>query len=420
LKTSSKRACSFGNFFGIQEPHLLEHQPVTGNTEVTAPENRVFFPALDGLRCIAFLLVVGQHFMQLPWGYSGVNIFFVLSGFLITGILWDTRDHVHRVRNFYIRRTLRIFPLYYGIFALLLITTPYFHWQWSKYWIAWPLYLGNYLRFLGPESANTTTALWSAADAHLRMRHFLLGDMISVGHFWSLGVEEQFYLVWPWIVFSIRSRKALLWICGSVVVLLPFVRLLLQPHIPGWMLKGEFFYRVTPFQLDSLLLGALLALLWRGEVRQHLVDWSLRITPAVLLLCAIGYFWTMAHSPEIFVKFRYPAWQWTFGLSLTNFVAALVMLCSLRPGTWVYRLLSLPLMRWVGRISYGGYIYHAILVGFVFSYFRLKYPAFDTHHRFYTGVICSVPSLLITLGLSWLSFRFYESKFLNLKEKWAR
>jgi len=85
--------------------------PVTGNTERTMPENRAFYPALDGLRAIAFLMVFFQHYYSIPWGWTGVNIFFVLSGFLITGILFDSRNDAHRARNFYIRRTLRIFPL---------------------------------------------------------------------------------------------------------------------------------------------------------------------------------------------------------------------------------------------------------------------------------------------------------------------
>src|SRR4051812_33973991 len=87
-------------------------QPVvTGNTPLTQPENRAFYPALDGIRAIAFLMVFGQHYLMLPWGWSGVDLFFVLSGFLITGILFDTRNDRHRVRNFYVRRTLRIMPL---------------------------------------------------------------------------------------------------------------------------------------------------------------------------------------------------------------------------------------------------------------------------------------------------------------------
>jgi peptidoglycan/LPS O-acetylase OafA/YrhL len=99
------------------------------------PENRLFYPALDGMRAIAFLLVFGQHYLQIPWGWAGVDLFFVLSGFLITGILFDSRDDPFRVRNFYVRRTLRIFPLYYGIMLALLVLQPFAHWQWNWRWM---------------------------------------------------------------------------------------------------------------------------------------------------------------------------------------------------------------------------------------------------------------------------------------------
>jgi peptidoglycan/LPS O-acetylase OafA/YrhL len=85
---------------------------------------RTFYPALDGLRAIAFLLIFFQHDYALPWGWAGVNVFFVLSGFLITGILFDSRDDAHRGRNFYIRRALRILPLYYGVFLVILLSRP--------------------------------------------------------------------------------------------------------------------------------------------------------------------------------------------------------------------------------------------------------------------------------------------------------
>src|ERR1700722_7833144 len=100
-----------------------------------APEKKRFYPALDGLRAIAVLMVFYQHYypnfrMGLNWGWAGVDIFFVLSGFLITGILYDTQNAAHRFRNFYVRRTLRIFPLYYGVLLLALLLTPLLHWTW--------------------------------------------------------------------------------------------------------------------------------------------------------------------------------------------------------------------------------------------------------------------------------------------------
>ena len=120
---------------------------------MTPSNHKRFYPALNGLRAVAVLLVFCQHYLAsfypaLNWGWTGVDLFFVLSGFLITGILYDTRDHPRRVRNFYMRRTLRIFPLYYAVLVGALLTTPIFHWLWSPAWLLWFTYLGNYARFL--------------------------------------------------------------------------------------------------------------------------------------------------------------------------------------------------------------------------------------------------------------------------------
>jgi len=105
-----------------------------------------YFPALDGIRALAFLTVFANHYLRLPWGWAGVDVFFVLSGFLITGILFDTREQANRVRSFYVRRILRIFPLYFGLMLALVLLYPIFRWDWSWSWLLWPAFLGNFVR----------------------------------------------------------------------------------------------------------------------------------------------------------------------------------------------------------------------------------------------------------------------------------
>ena len=192
------------------------------------PVNRVFYPALDGVRALAFVMVFGQHYMGLSWGWTGVDIFFVLSGFLITGILFDTKDRPHRVWNFYIRRTLRIFPLYYAAFLVVLLTWPYFKWQIDLTWLIWPAYLGNFARFVHPYAAGSHLQL--LADA--QPLSITNGPRLYLGHFWSLCVEEQFYLFWPWVVFWIKDRKRLIYLCATVVIIMPFLRIVENDRLP--------------------------------------------------------------------------------------------------------------------------------------------------------------------------------------------
>ena len=123
------------------------------HTIAERPKTARYYPALDGLRAVAVLMVFCQHYGAAKawifgWGWTGVDVFFVLSGFLITGILYDTRQKTYRYRDFYVRRTLRIFPLYYVVWLAIVLLAPVAHWQWNWRWSLWPAYVGNDARFL--------------------------------------------------------------------------------------------------------------------------------------------------------------------------------------------------------------------------------------------------------------------------------
>jgi peptidoglycan/LPS O-acetylase OafA/YrhL len=391
---------------------------------VAAPAG-VYYPALDGLRAIAFLMVFFQHYCSLPWGWTGVNIFFVLSGFLITGILWDTREDPHRARNFYLRRTLRIFPLYYGIWLVALLVAPFAHWRWSVYWLAWPLYLGNFLRFLSPTAIVPFSGLYVAGNGFLASASHNV--QLHLGHFWSLCVEEQFYLIWPWVVFRVRRRQTLVWICAVVVPLTLIARLAAQHLAPIWMLDWELLYRFTPFQLDSLLLGGLIGLLWRGGHRERIVK-AARVVAALATALAVVYLARTLHLSDQHWPghYVYPPWRLTWGLSFLNVFSAAIILCALQPSTWTSRILSLRPLRWIGRISYGAYVlhdlFHSLYTILVFRWIVQlghSHSALSNHLKPYVGLLIAAIGLSATLLLAWLSFRFYETPFLRLKDKLA-
>lgn len=393
-----------------------------GNTVHTQPENRAFYPALDGMRAIAFLMVFGQHYLMLPWGWTGVDLFFVLSGFLITGILYDSRNDAHRVRNFYVRRTLRIFPLYYGVMLALLLAEPFVKWQWDWHWLIWPAYLGNYARFIHPYSTGDAMQMladfqpWGALSSR---------PLLYLGHFWSLCVEEQFYLLWPWLVFCIKSRRKLLWICGLTLPVCLVLRLYGESHLPNWMLENEILYRATPFRLDALFIGGLIALTLRGAMARPLLRFARIAFPVAL---ALALLWTLAtpnarlwHHP-----YGYPSWKFTWGLSAVDVLSALLLLVALQPGALLYKTLSLRPLRWIGRISYGAYVLHDIPHGLYasaaeFSVRHLEAGRGMNEHALQLPIMLAtaIVGLAMTLFGAWLSYRFFESPFLNLKERWT-
>jgi peptidoglycan/LPS O-acetylase OafA/YrhL len=240
---------------------------IQADSEVPAtlppPENSVFYPALDGLRAVAVLLVFGSHYLprQMAFGWIGVDFFFVLSGFLITGILFDTRFRVNRFKVFYARRILRIFPLYYGVLLVCLLLYPVFHWIWHPSWLFFPAYLSNYSRFVWP------TPIFRASpqvESLVSTLSFQFPFALRLSHLWSLAVEEQFYLMWPPIVFLVMDRVRLRNVCIAICVGVLVARCVGVAVLPTELLDRKLLYLATPFRVDALVLGGLLALVVRG------------------------------------------------------------------------------------------------------------------------------------------------------------
>ncbi|HLL88149.1 MAG TPA: acyltransferase, partial [Tepidisphaeraceae bacterium] len=194
---------------------------VAGGFEGPLPAARTHYPALDGLRGLAILLVMVSHYVAPPagggrWGlvfrraadagWVGVDLFFALSGFLITGILLDAKGKPGFFRNFFARRTLRVFPLYYGVLFVVCVLLP----------ALGLLKLGVPLsqRWLWLYATNLFPLLRSADGAGF---FFPNSWDLQFGHFWSLAVEEHFYLAWPLVVYAL-GRRPLMVTCAALMV----------------------------------------------------------------------------------------------------------------------------------------------------------------------------------------------------------
>ena len=306
-------------------------------------------PLLDGWRGVAVLAVVVYHMyprpphggMAVSFGWVGVDLFFVLSGFLITRILLAARDRPNYFRNFYARRTLRIFPLYYAVVVAVCVI--------------WPL-LGPSHESVGAVASHAAVAL--AYVTNLWQAHyeawFTAPPPFTVGHFWSLAVEEQFYLAWPVVVLVARDRRWLLAACGACVVVSNGCRLALWVGHANAMLP----FVLTPCRLDGLGLGAAMAVAvtrpgWVAVARA--CSWvGLGVAlPAFLAVGIRSHTFDRANSYVVR----------TVGLTASApLCAAALFLSATAPvGGLANRGLCLAPLRWLGKYSYGLYVYHGLL-----------------------------------------------------------
>lgn len=321
-------------------------------------------------------------------GWAGVDLFFVLSGFLITGILLRSKDQPGYFRNFYARRTLRIFPVYYAFLALMFFALPLLG---PKYASRVGLALDNQ-GWLWTYSTNILLALtrdWRDA-------------VPGFNHFWSLAVEEQFYLFWPAVVL-VATRKGLAWTCGALLLLAPLLRLLLI----GWDSSFLVAYTFTPARMDGFGVGALLALI--NAPSRPLPRWfRLAFSAAITGLLAIFIFSSTA--PET-------PWIATLGFTFTALISGgLIWQAVSIPEGRFSMLLRNSWLRALGKYSYAIYIFHPsvrrVLLDFVMPHINL--PTFMG-----SKLLEQAAFYLLGIGTSFLaaviSYHVLEKHFLGLK-----
>jgi peptidoglycan/LPS O-acetylase OafA/YrhL len=359
-------------------------------------------PALDGLRGLAILLVFFYHYAGglqhtahstsmhvfgaiFGFGWSGVDLFFVLSGFLITGILFDTQDDPAYYKKFYVRRSLRIFPIYYiflavyGLFAFLRLD-GHFH-----------LGHGAFLFYLGYPAI----LIWPALESVSPSVHFT--------HLWSLCAEEQFYLVWPWVVSKLKTPFLLIAACLAAISVAPALRTFFVLHdLHAWE------YAFLPSRMDALAVGGLIAILMRGSSKSLTEKWAvptfLGASVCVAAICLVRR--TVDHADGLIG---------TAGFTFIAIAYGALLILAVREGSWLGWVFSLPLLRLFGKYSYGIYLFHFPLSEFLSPKRELF---ISITHSFAIGSITFIfACLVINLGVAALSFHFIESPIMGLKKR---
>lgn len=358
--------------------------------------SRLHIPAFDGLRGLAILAVISSHLSDyfpspgilkilMRAGWCGVDLFFVLSGFLITGILLDSRTSPHFFRAFYARRVLRIFPLYYAALSVILLAS----------------HIMPVLNAVLP-------------SAHDRVFYFfylnnwwpLLQDSWRaniIGHFWSLAVEEQFYLLWPLLIRWLRPLQ-IEKIAVAGIILAPVIRLALYAHCGNIRDIVE-----NPFcRMDSLLIGGLLASL----VRRRAFTVLPYFRAAAIFVSAI-----IAGAFSQFTPLRLLHSSLFIGSGVALVFGALVAQAfqTRNARNLLQSLLTNPALRFCGTYSYGMYIFHVPLLWLLARLITHLKPAAGLTQF----LLLSVCLLALTTFLAKLSFDYFESHFLKWKTKFV-
>ena len=314
-------------------------------------------------------------------GWSGVTLFFVLSGFLITGILWDTRGSSHWWRNFYVRRILRISPLYYGALLLVAATAAIQH---NTHGIAglwvYALYLQN--------------VPW-IQDTGASFRP------LPLFHFWSLAVEEQFYLFWPFLLRAVQSVKQAKRACIGIFLLSTAFRFGLWTFSTNAVAFNGFILSRS----GELALGAYLAMSYRDGSwprLQRFAPWTAWIALAAFLAACL---------PSRSMKIESMGCA-TAGLAFISLMWASVLVLCLAPGIW-NKCMKAAWLRWIGKISYGAYVFHILLQPFYGSIEALILPH---PGRVEELAVRAVITWVATALIAWLSYKYFESPILKLRK----
>ena len=339
-----------------------------------------YIPALDGVRFLAVALVMLHHLtrgsqtsivlhiigLQVGNGL-GPPLFFVLSGVLLTTVIIDARETEHRYRNFLTRRALRILPLYLAYLGLAIVATF--------------LFAGRHLQNVWVFAFFLQNTFLTAASK--------TGSVLPMYHFWTLAVQDQFYILWPLLLWKCDSVRKMRYLCVAGIILSFGARLIITHP----SLTPELFGRILPARAGEMCLGALLAL----DLREKTALSSI-LRKALLPLSAILAVW-MWHGLSLTTSFGS-----VVGLQLIAVTSAALIAVALKPSTWIARVLGSKFFALGGKkYAFAMYVFHPLMLAICMSL-----PITSKGLRLTLFAIS-------TVVISGLSYRYLESFFLHVK-----
>jgi len=358
---------------------------------------------LDGLRAIAFLLVFLYHAHFGDFGWVGVQLFFVLSGFLITGILLEMKNSLSMgmyLLKFYGRRVLRIVPLYY--LYLFLIS------------LAVAMMVEHHFRqsFTQVFQKQFPYALYYVYDFMMATNKYEIASSFLT-HLWSLAVEEQFYLIWPFVVF-LTPKQHLKKVFFFAVGLAPVFRLatlLFYQHTTISLLHQDpnvAVYALPVSHLDAFAMGALLNIL--PSIPKAKLQFLVLLFALPLVSMSIDYLTIGQWNPNYGFGLRNllpNAYRPVWAYSLLNYLFMLLIYGVAKEG-WFARFLEYPVLTYLGKISYGLYVYHYCLLWFVGVFILPNWNILPI-------ALVALPLSILVASLSYYAF---ERPIMNLKDRW--
>jgi len=356
-------------------------------------ENSVFarnhYPGLDALRGLAILLVLFFHYFSFPLGWIGVDLFFVLSGFLITKTLLELKSQPAYFRNFFFRRVLRIFPVYFLTLVIFYIAAPIFFSEKGPGTV-YAYYTSNQVWF------------WTFLQNWLFIKKGVPPEPY-LQHFWSLAIEEQFYLCWPFLVFCIRKKQNLRTAVAAIFFMALFVRVVLWVYSA----RQDAFYYNTFARVDGLAAGSYLSIsLYLNKRFSKTQCWLIVAAFFILIIASYLFLGNWRYDNRIFA---------TLGYSVSAlFFAVICYWLVLSDASYRH----LNLLCFFGRISYGLYVYHIPV--FLLASFLIQKYAPNIYKQFnlppyFTSIISLVAATIISV----LSLKIVEQPVLKLKKRFV-